>query len=67
MIPDRDLPHVSGDGCPRCGAHDGEPHGAACVRAREAAEAGDAPSEPRVAFARCGASYVDGDGREVPT
>lgn len=44
MIPDRDLPHATGDECPRCHAHDGEPHGAACERAREAAEAGDAPA-----------------------
>lgn len=41
MTPDdRDLPHVRGDECPRCHAHDGEPHGLRC---------GDAtPDEPAV-------------------
>ena len=34
MIPDdRDLPHVRGDECPRCHAHDGEPHGLRCADA----------------------------------
>ena len=59
MIPDdRDLPHVTGDACHRCAAHDGEPHSAACERAREAVDDTIAP-------ATCGPVCVDADGREV--
>ena len=59
MTPDdRDLPLVRGDECPRCHAHDGEPHGLRC---------GDAPADDTVAPATCGPVGVDGDGREVPT
>ena len=54
---DRDLPHVRGDECRRCGAFDGEPHGLRCA---------DAPvDDDTIAPATCGPVSIDGDGREV--
>jgi hypothetical protein len=59
VIPDdRDLNLACGDPCPRCAAHDGEPHSAACERARDAVD-------DTVAPATCGPVCVDADGREV--
>lgn len=64
MIPDRDLPHVTGDECPRCRAHDGEPHGAACERAREAAEAG--PRLTAAAYCEAFATWRRASSAKLP-